>query len=217
MRDFAATHGFELSTEFADAVADPRVQAVVLATPHSLHVDQIVAAAAAGKPVWCEKPLALTLTQAERAVAACRKAGVVLALGNNKRCFPSMTALRRVVSEGSIGEVLHIEAHFCNEHSTRVVAGGWRDDPNESPGGGLTGAGLHLIDALVSLGGPIARSMRNCSSASRRPIRATSSRCRSPSATAGRASSRACAPGRPTGACMCSAPRAGPRRATRRR
>src|SRR5687767_6521690 len=91
VRDFAATHGFALSTEFADVVADPRIQAVVLATPHSLHVDQIVAAAAAGKPVWCEKPLALTLTQAERAVAACRTAGTVLALGNNKRCFPSMT------------------------------------------------------------------------------------------------------------------------------
>jgi predicted dehydrogenase len=131
------------------------VQAVVLATPHSLHVDQIAAVAAAGKHVWCEKPLALTLSEAERAVAACRNAGVVFALGNNKRCFPSMTELRRVVSAGQIGEVLHIEAHFCNEHSTRVIPGGWRDDPNESPGGGLTGAGLHLIDALVSLGGPI--------------------------------------------------------------
>ena len=157
VRDFAATHGFALPTEFADVVADPRIHAVVLATPHSLHVDQIVAVAAAGKPVWCEKPLALTLNDAERAVSACRKAGIVLALGNNKRCFPSMTALRRVVAEGQIGEVLHIEAHFCNEHSTRVVAGGWRDDPNESPGGGLTGAGLHLIDALVSLGGPVAQ------------------------------------------------------------
>jgi predicted dehydrogenase len=67
-----------------------------------------------------------------------------------------MAALRRVVADGTIGEVLHVEAHFSNEHSTRVVAGGWRDDPHESPGGGLTGAGLHLIDALVSLGGPIA-------------------------------------------------------------
>jgi predicted dehydrogenase len=155
VRDFATTHGFALSTEFADVIADPRVQAVVLATPHSLHVDQIAAVAAAGKHVWCEKPLALTLGEAARAVAACRKAGVVFALGNNKRCFASMTELRRVVSAGRIGEVLHIEAHFCNEHSTRVIPGGWRDDPNESPGGGLTGAGLHLIDALVSLGGPI--------------------------------------------------------------
>jgi predicted dehydrogenase len=155
VRAFAATHGFALSAEFADAVADPRVQAIVLATPHSLHVDQIAVAAAAGKHVWCEKPLALTLSEAERAVAACRTAGVVFALGNNKRCFPSMMELRRVVSAGQIGEVLHVEAHFCNEHSTRVAAGGWRDDPNESPAGGLTGAGLHLIDALVSLGGPI--------------------------------------------------------------
>ena len=155
VRDFAATHGFALSTEFADAVADPRVQAVVLATPHSLHVDQIAAVAAAGKPVWCEKPLALTLTEAKRAVAAVERAGVVFALGNNKRCFPAMQELRRLVAAGTIGEVLHIEAHFCNEHSTRVVPGGWRDDPAESPGGGLTGAGLHLIDALVSLGGPV--------------------------------------------------------------
>jgi predicted dehydrogenase len=157
VRDFARTHGFELSTEFEDAVDDPRVKAIVLATPHSLHVEQIAAAAAAGKHVWCEKPLALTLPEARRAVAAVEKAGVVFALGNNKRCFPSMTALRRVIANGTIGEVLHVEAHFSNEHSTRVVPGGWRDDPGESPGGGLTGAGLHLIDALISLGGPIAQ------------------------------------------------------------
>jgi predicted dehydrogenase len=157
VRDFARTHGFELSTEFEDAVDDPRVKAIVLATPHSLHVEQISAAAAAGKHVWCEKPLALTLPEARRAVAAVEKAGVVFALGNNKRCFPSMTALRRVIANGTIGEVLHVEAHFSNEHSTRVVPGGWRDDPGESPGGGLTGAGLHLIDALISLGGPIAQ------------------------------------------------------------
>lgn len=157
VRNFAAEHGFELSTEFADVVADPRVKAVVLATPHSLHVDQISAVAAAGKHVWCEKPLALTLGEAKRAVTACQKAGVVFGLGNNKRCFPSMRELRRVVAGGLIGDVLHVEAHFCNEHSTRVIAGGWRDDPAESPGGGLTGAGLHLIDALVNLAGPIAQ------------------------------------------------------------
>lgn len=156
VRDFAATHGFELSTEFAEAVADPRVQAVLLATPHSLHVDQIVAVAAAGKPVWCEKPLALTRADAERAVAACRKAGVVFGLGNNKRCFPSMRELKRLIADGTLGDILHIEGHFTNEHSTRV-AGGWRDDPRESPGGGLTGAGLHLLDAFVNLAGPVAR------------------------------------------------------------
>jgi predicted dehydrogenase len=152
---FAATHGFEVGTEFVDAVADPHVQAVVLATPHSLHVDQVIAVANAGKPVWCEKPLALNRSQAERAVAACRDAGVILGLGNNKRCFPSMRELERTVVDGVLGEVLHVEGDFCNEHSTRV-AGGWRDDPRQAPGGGMTGAGLHVLDAFVNLGGPIA-------------------------------------------------------------
>ena len=156
VRDFAATKGFALSAEFADAVADPRVQAVLLATPHSLHVEQIVAVAEAGKPVWCEKPLALTRAPAERAVAACRKAGVVFGLGNNKRCFPSMRELKRLVAECTLGDLFHIEGHFTNEHSTRV-AGGWRDDPRESPGGGMTGAGLHVLDAFVNLAGPVAR------------------------------------------------------------
>jgi predicted dehydrogenase len=156
VRDFAREHGFALGTEFEEAVADPKVKAVFLATPHSLHVRQIAAVAAAGKPVWCEKPLALTLSEARKAVDACRAAGVPFALGNNKRAFASMRELKRVVASGEIGEVLHIEGHFSNEHSTRVM-GGWRDDPAESPGGGLTGAGLHLIDALVHLGGPIAR------------------------------------------------------------
>jgi predicted dehydrogenase len=60
------------------------------------------------------------------------------------------------VASGVIGNVLHIEGNFSNEHSTRVK-GGWRDDPRESPGGGMTGAGLHVIDAFVNLAGPIAK------------------------------------------------------------
>ena len=83
------------------------------------------------------------------------KAKVVFGLGNNKRCFASMRELKRIVASGAIGDVLHVEGHYSNEHSTRVQ-GGWRDDPRESPGGGMTGAGLHLIDAFVNLAGPIA-------------------------------------------------------------
>jgi len=154
-RELAKRHGFTLSTELDDAIADPAVQAIILATPHSLHVEQISKVAAAGKPVWCEKPLALQRKEAERAVAAVTKAGLPLGSGNNKRCFASMRELKRVVESGAIGQVMHIEGHFSNEHSTRVVGGGWRDDPKESPGLGLTGAGLHVIDAFVNLAGPM--------------------------------------------------------------
>jgi len=156
VREFATAKGFELSTEFEDALADPRVQAVFLATPHSLHVEQISAVAAVRKPVWCEKPLALTRAEAERAIEATTKAGAPIALGNNKRCFPCMRELKRIVSDGTLGEILHIEGNFSNEHSTRVK-GGWRDDPRESPGRGMTGAGLHVLDAFVNLAGPVAK------------------------------------------------------------
>jgi predicted dehydrogenase len=156
-RDLAARHGIRLSTDLADALADPEVQVVWLATPHSLHVEQVRAVTATGRPVWCEKPLALTRAEAQLSVDACRAAGVPLGSGNNKRCFASMRELAGVIASGTLGQILHIEGHFSNEHSTRVIGGGWRDDPNESPAAGLTGAGLHVLDAFVNLAGPIRR------------------------------------------------------------
>jgi predicted dehydrogenase len=151
--DFAAKHRFRLSTELETALADPEVAVVFLATPHSLHVPQALAVAQAGKHLWCEKPLALRRNEAERIIEACSHANVVLATGLNKRWFSSMRALERIVRSGEIGELLHLEGHYCNEHSTRVVGGGWRDDPGESPGLGMTGAGLHVLDAFVNLAG----------------------------------------------------------------
>jgi predicted dehydrogenase len=156
VRDFAAKHEFELSTELDDVLNDSRVQAVVLATPHSLHVDQIVAVAKAGKPVFCEKPLALKKSGALRAVEACRKAGVPLGIGTNKRFWPAMPALKKVVDSGVLGEILHVESHYSNENSGAHFSA-WRDLASESPGGGMTGAGIHALDSLVNLIGPLKR------------------------------------------------------------
>jgi predicted dehydrogenase len=150
----AEANGFTLSDDLEQALADQRVQAVVLATPHSLHADQIVRVAAAGKPVFCEKPLALRRADAERAVAAVKRAGVPLGVGQNKRFWPSMVELRRVVASGVLGRVMHIEGHYSNENSGLHFSA-WRDSPEESPGGGMTGTGIHLLDAFVSVGGPM--------------------------------------------------------------
>ena len=217
VRGFAGQHGFRLSTDLADAIADPAVQAVFLATPHSLHVPQIEAVARAGKPVWCEKPLALTRKDAGRAVAACREAGIVLGSGNNKRCFASMRELKRVVESGTIGDILHIETHFSNEHSTRVVGGGWRDDPKESPGGGLTGAGLHVLDALINFGGPIQSVDAKLYEQKPPPDPRDSLAVLVQFASAPPARSPPYARRRISGASMYSAARAWPRRATRTR
>ena len=150
----AEANGFTLSDDLETALADKRVEAVVLATPHSLHADQIVRVAAAGKPVFCEKPLSLKRADAERAVSACAKAGIPLGVGQNKRFWPSMVELRRVAASGVLGKVMHIEGHYSNENSGMHFSA-WRDSPNESPGGGMTGTGIHLLDAFVSVGGAV--------------------------------------------------------------
>ena len=152
-RGFAEELGLALTDDFEEVLADPSVAAVVLATPHSLHCEQIIAAASAGKHVFCEKPLTLTRAEAVRAIQACEAAGIVLGIGTDKRFYPALRELARLVKEGDLGEVIHLEAHFSNE-----VAGGfsqWRFSAEESPAGGLTGTGIHMLDAMIEMAGPV--------------------------------------------------------------
>ena len=154
--DFAATHRLALLPDLNAALADPAIGAVVLATPHSQHVAEILAAAEAGKPVFCEKPLALTKAEAQRTVDACRRAGVVLGLGTDKRFFPAMQELARLTAGGALGPTLHLEAHFSNEVAATMFSP-WRDAPGESPAGGLTGTAIHVLDAMIRMAGPVRR------------------------------------------------------------
>jgi predicted dehydrogenase len=155
-KGFCAAHQLDLAGNLDAVLADSTIDAVLLATPHSLHPAQVIACAAARKQVFCEKPLALRRDDAARMFDACRKAGVVLAVGHNRRFWPSMRALRDTVASGELGTILHIEGHNSNENSQNVTTG-WRLSPEESPGGGLTGAGLHVLDAFVRVLGPVRR------------------------------------------------------------
>ena len=153
-RDFCSRHRLDLVSDLDAALADPAITAVLLATPHSLHPAQVIACAAAGKQVFCEKPLALHRADAARMFDACRAAGVLLAVGHNRRFWPSLHALRDIVASGELGTLLHVEGHNSNENSQSITAG-WRLSAEESPGGGLTGAGLHVLDTFVSMLGPV--------------------------------------------------------------
>ena len=153
-RDFCTRHRLELTGSLDAVLADDAIDAVLLATPHSLHPAQVVACAAARKQVFCEKPLALRRSDAAAMFRACREAGVALAVGHNRRFWPSMRALRDIVARGELGAILHIEGHNSNENSQSITAG-WRLSSEELPGGGLTGAGLHVLDAFVSMLGPV--------------------------------------------------------------
>lgn len=155
LRAAAAELGLELVGSLDAVLADRSIGAVVLATPHSLHGEQIIAAAHAGKAVFCEKPLTLTKAEAARAIAACHKAGVVLGVGTDKRFYPAVAELLRMAKEGELGRLLHLEAHFSNE--VAATHSEWRNSSEESPAGGMTGTGVHMLDALVALAGPVRR------------------------------------------------------------
>jgi predicted dehydrogenase len=155
LRDFADRHRLALVGELEPVLADRTIDAVVLATPHSLHCDQIIAVAKAGKAVFCEKPLTLTKAEAARAIEVCRRAGAVLGIGTDKRFFPAVSELLRLVKGDELGRILHLEAHFSNE--VAGTASEWRYSLEESPAGGMTGTGIHMLDALIAIAGPVRR------------------------------------------------------------
>jgi predicted dehydrogenase len=152
---FAKQKSLRLAPSYEALLADKELDAVVLATPHSMHAAQVIAAAAAGKHVYCEKPFTLTKKEAEDAVAAVRKAGVTLAIGYNRRFHPEMTKLRDMIRGGELGTVLHVEATMTFPNALSINPAHWRADKSETPLGGLMPMGVHAIDGMIDLCGPI--------------------------------------------------------------
>jgi predicted dehydrogenase len=154
-REFGEKTGIRVRSSYARVLKDPDIRAVVLATPHSLHPKHIVQAAKAGKHVFVEKPLALTRRSAEKAVAACREAGVTLAVGFNRRHAPAFVEMLYRIRAGKIGDVLHIEANHSGPTGYRLEPGNWRATRAEAPAGGMTARGIHALDAMIYIAGPV--------------------------------------------------------------
>ena len=107
-KDYASEQGLKLTANYRDAPDDPDVDAVVLVTPHSLHTEQIIAAAETGKHVFTEKPFALNKADAERSVAAAEKAGIQLGLGHNQRYAAPQTEIKSMIESGQLGTIMHL-------------------------------------------------------------------------------------------------------------
>jgi predicted dehydrogenase len=153
-KDFAAKMEFALGTSYQDVLDDPAIDAVILATPHTKHREQVEAAAARGKHVFCEKPFALSLQDAQAAVAACRRAKVALGVGHNRRMWPSVVAIKELVVSGQLGTVMLAEGNYSHDILAETPLDNWRSAPEETRAGGMTGMGIHLIDSLSFLIGP---------------------------------------------------------------
>lgn len=153
--DFARRHGIRMYEDYAALLAARDIDAVVLATPHSAHTEQIAAAAEAGKHVFTEKPLGLSKEASHAAAGACARHGVTLAVGYNWRFQPALQEIRRMLEDGRLGKLLHIEGNFCGPSAYRFDREHWRQDRDELPAGGMTGRGVHVVDAMIYLAGPI--------------------------------------------------------------
>jgi predicted dehydrogenase len=146
--------GFTVSSSYEDAVSNPNVDAVILCTPHKLHSAQIAAAAKAGKHVFCEKPLCLTLDDALAAVAACKAAGVVLGIGHERRFEPAIMDLRKRIANGELGTILQIEGNFSQDKFFALPPDNWRLSKELAPCGPLSATGIHLVDLAIAILGP---------------------------------------------------------------
>jgi predicted dehydrogenase len=153
-RALCAEKGVALTADYVDALSDPDVEAVVLATPHALHGAQIEAAVAAGKHTFCEKPLALTKAGAEKAVRLCRDAGLVLGMGHERRWEPPVAELLARADAGDLGRIHQIEANFSHDKFLALDRDNWRLKADQAPAGGMTATGIHLLDLSVRLLGP---------------------------------------------------------------
>jgi len=111
----------------ADLLDDAEVEAIYIASPVHRHLDQIAASAKRKKHVLCEKPLARTVEEAERAVEACRDAGVFLQEGYMMKFHGAHTTIKRLIDEGRLGRIVYIRAQLSCWYPP--IRGAWRQDP----------------------------------------------------------------------------------------
>ena len=154
-REYAERQGITLHRDLDKVLADPAIDAIVLATPHTVHGEQILAAVKAGKPVFTEKPFTLTSREAAEAIRAAERANVTVAVGYNWRFQPALQEIRRMLEDGRLGKLLHIEGNFCGPSVYRFKKEHWRQQREEGPAGGMTGRGVHVVDAMLYLAGHV--------------------------------------------------------------
>jgi predicted dehydrogenase len=153
--DFCREKKIPLRDGYTDILSDKAIDAVVLATPHSQHAAQVVQAAAAGKHIHVQKPLALDLPSAKAAVEAAKKAGVLLAVGFNRRFHPSIVEIRKRLADGRLGRVMAIVAQHTTSTQQFIPVDNWRVQPDEAPGGAITAVGVHSIDHMIEFAGRV--------------------------------------------------------------
>jgi len=158
-REAAPSLGFTRSTgDWRELIADPQIDVVDICTPNHLHAEMALAALAAGKHVYCEKPLALDVRESATVAEAAKRAGVCNAIGFNYICNPMVQAARELIQAGEIGEVVGFSGHYVEDYMCDPrTPFTWRCERRLAGAGALADLGSHLINMAHVLLGPISR------------------------------------------------------------
>lgn len=143
----------DVRASYDEILDDAGVEAVILCSPHKFHIDQINAAAARGKHVFCEKPLSVSGDEAAQAVGAMTAAGLTLGIGHERRFEPAVLAMRAAVAEGELGMPLVFEGNFSQDKFLDLPPENWRLSAVDAPVGPLSATGIHLVDLAIAIFG----------------------------------------------------------------
>ena len=154
---FAEEHGCIAVDSLDGLLGNSEVEGILFATPHSTHLQMVEAAASAGKHVYIEKPLTLSVTDAKRAIEVTARAGVVLQVGHNRRRQPANRRIKQMLDAGELGTLLQLEGFHASPLGYKPDQPGWRKDREECPAGGMTGLAVHTVDTFHYLAGPAAK------------------------------------------------------------
>ncbi|MBT4672494.1 MAG: Gfo/Idh/MocA family oxidoreductase [Rhodospirillaceae bacterium] len=152
---FAERFQCEAAPSYEAMLAMEDLDGIILTTPNSAHRQGAEAALAAGKHVFVEKPISNTLEDGRAMIAAADAAGKILAVGHSYRRHGALRHLRRLIDAGELGRVSLAEGVFSNDNGLNLEEGVWRTDGSEIPGGCLMQIGIHQIDNLLYLMGPV--------------------------------------------------------------
>jgi 1,5-anhydro-D-fructose reductase (1,5-anhydro-D-mannitol-forming) len=142
---FAGTFGGRAYASLDELLADRECDAVFISTPNDQHRSQTEAAAAAGKHVLVEKPMALSPSDCRAMIDACKAAGVTLGLGFQRRLHPVAREVKRLIDEGALGEIVMMQAEY---HTAYAPWSNWRADRSQAGSDILAAVGVHLYDLL---------------------------------------------------------------------
>jgi len=152
---FAAKYGCRAAPSYEAVLDDGRIEAIINTTPNNVHLETTRAAAGAGKHVFLDKPIANTIAEGRAIADVCRKAGVVLALGYQRRRESHFRWVRKQIDDGRFGRMVNAECNISRDRLGKIDLSSWRYTAEGMPGGVMLQIGIHYADVLEYLLGPV--------------------------------------------------------------